>query len=184
MTRRALSVAVLALSLAVPAVAQQKDPSGDHGASGQQDARQQIEAFLARHFEAVNRGDAPSVAADYVPNGIAITPAWGIVIGPAAIEQHLRADFAARPGAKETITVDQVQAIGNDAAFAVGPFTLTMANNQLRGSFAFVLEREAATWKVRLASFSRLVTPAGGVGSTTPPAPGTSAPAATGTTTK
>jgi uncharacterized protein (TIGR02246 family) len=151
MMRRLLSVAgLLTFALSVPATAQ---------TAASPEMRQQVEAFLARHFEAVNRRDAHAIAADYVPESLAITSGWGMVTGPAAIEEHFRRGFSELPRARETITVEQVQAIGKDAALAAGPFNLTIAGSQVRGTFAFVIERRGNAWKVRLASFSRLAMP-------------------------
>jgi hypothetical protein len=57
-----------------------------------------------------------------------------------------------------------------DYAFVLPPFTVAVGGNEFHGDFAFLFEREGDTWKIRLNIFSRLATPAGKAGSTTPAA--------------
>jgi SnoaL-like domain len=84
-----------------------------------------------------------------------------MVTGREAIEQSLRGDFKNRPDARLMVSVDQVRALGRDAALAAGPFTVTVPGNEFHGNFALVFEREGEAWKLRLSTFTRQINPSG-----------------------
>jgi uncharacterized protein (TIGR02246 family) len=134
----------------------------------QQYLRQQIEAAIDRFVQAFNQQEAPTAAALYTADGIAINSRLGMLTGREAIEQSLRGDFKNRPDARLMVTVDQVQALGRDAALAAGPFTVTIPGSEFHGSFALVFEREGEAWKLRLSNFTRQINPTGVVGSAAP----------------
>jgi uncharacterized protein (TIGR02246 family) len=179
MMLRLVGLATFAVVLAVPAVAQQKD------AAAQQRSRQQIEAFTAKWIEAFNKGDGKAIAAMYSPDNIAINR-LGMITGAQnySFEDRVRDD--ARMGGKIALTVDQVRALGKDAALAAGHYQVTYtanpAGSRFEGNWLRVFEREAGDWKIIASTFTPVTTPAatttGGkgpqpsTGTTTPPAAG------------
>ena len=158
MNLRSVGMIMLVVACAAPAFAQQP-------VRPQQDLRQQIEAAVDSYIQAFNKEEAQTVVGLYAPDGIAINSRWGMVTGKDSIEQQLRGDFKNRPNARATVTVDQVQALGRDAALAAGPFTVTVPGNEFHGSFALVFEREGEAWKLHLSTFTRQINPAGVAGS-------------------
>ena len=182
MMLRLLSLATFAVVLTVPAVAQEKD------AAAQQGARQQIEALTAEWVEAFNRGDGKAVAALYSVDNISVNP-LGMMTGVQNYEKRVQDE--AKQGAKITLKVDQVRAIGSDAGLAAGPYQVTYtanpAGSQFEGNWLRVFEREAGHWKIIASTFTPLTTPtattatgATGAQSST----GTSTPLASGKTLK
>jgi uncharacterized protein (TIGR02246 family) len=182
MMLRLLSLATFAVVLSVPAVAQQKD------AAAQQVTRQQIEALTAKWVEAFNAGDGKAVAALYSADNISINP-LGMMTGAQNYEERVQHEV--KMGGKITLKVDQVRAIGNDAALAAGPYQITYtanrAGSQFEGNWLRVFEREAADWKIVASTFTPVTTPTAttATGATgAQPSTGTSTPPATGKTLK
>jgi uncharacterized protein (TIGR02246 family) len=182
MMLRLLSLATIAVVLSVPAVAQQKD------AAAQQVTRQQIEALTAKYVEAFNKGDGRTVAALYSADNIAINP-LGMMTGAKNYEE--RVQHEAKIGGKITLKVDQVRAMGNDAALAAGAYQITYtanpARSQFEGNWLRVFEREAGDWKIVASTFTPVtkptaITATGATGAQ--PSTGTSTPPATAKTLK
>jgi uncharacterized protein (TIGR02246 family) len=175
MMLRSLSMAMLAVSLAAPAFAQQTTGS-------QQDVRQQIEAWSNKWVEAYNKGDAKAVLAMADPKACAINPR-GMVCGSQKIEGLIQ--DVLKLGPHFTLKVDEVQPIGKDSAMAAGSYRVTFTNNPARseeeGNWLRVFERRGNDWMTIASSFTPLAAPAPGVatGTTAPqPATGTSTPPA------
>ena len=179
---RSLGMAMLAISVATPAFAQQS-PGSQQQARQQQAARQQVEAWVSQWVEAYNRGDARAVLAMSDPNACTIDLA-GKVCGLPKIEQRLQEVM--KSGARLTLNVDEVRPTGRDAATAAGSYRVTFVNDpatsQAEGNWLGVLERQGTDWKGVASSFTRLATPAPAVatgstaaqpttGTSTPPAP-------------
>ena len=178
MMLRLLSLATFAVVLTVPAVAQQKD------AAAQQRTRQRIEAVTAKWVEAFNKGDGEAVAALYSPDNIAVNR-LGMRTGTQDYAKRVQDE--AKIGGKITLTVDQVRAMGNDAALAAGPYQITYAANpagaQYEGNWLRVFERQGSDWKIIASTFTPLTTPTAttATGATgAQPSTGTSTPPATG----
>lgn len=181
MMLRSLSIAIVAVSLATPALAQQSTGS-------QQDVRQQVEAWVNKWVEAYNKGDAKAILAMNGPNACTIT-STGMTCGEQKIEQVVL--NVIKMGPHFTMTVNEARPIGRDGATAAGSYRVTFTNNpatsQVEGNWLRVLERQGNDWKSVASSFTPLTTPTPGVATGTTgaqPTTGTSTPPATGTTTK
>jgi uncharacterized protein (TIGR02246 family) len=178
MMLRLLSLATFAVVLTVPAVAQQKD------AAAQQRTQQQIEAVTAKWVDAFNSGDGKTVAALYSADNIAVNR-LGMRTGTQDYEKRVQDE--AKQGAKITLEVDQVRAMGNDAALAAGAYRIAYTANpagaQFEGNWLRVFERQGADWKIVASTFTPVATPAAttATGATgAQPSTGTSTPPATG----
>jgi hypothetical protein len=57
-------------------------------------------------------------------------------------------------------TIEQVQAIGSDAAYAIGPYTATFGPNnnrsQVQGNWLQVFERRGDAWKIAASTFAQV----------------------------
>ena len=182
MMLRLLSLATFAVVLTVPAVAQQKD------AAAQQDTRQQVEALTAKWVEAFNKGDGKAVAALYSADNISVNR-LGMMTGAKNYEERVQHEV--KLGGKITLKVDQVRAMGSNAALAAGPYQITYtanpAGSQFEGNWLRVFEREAGDWKIIASTFTPITTPTAttATGATAAqPSTGTSTPPATGKTLK
>jgi uncharacterized protein (TIGR02246 family) len=177
MMLRLISLATFAVVLTVPAVAQQKV------AATQQRTQQQIKAVTAKWEEAFNSGDGKTVAALYSADNIAVNR-LGMRTGTQDYEKRVQDE--AKLGAKITLSVDQVRAMGNDAALAAGAYqigyTANPAGSQFEGNWLRVFERQGSDWKIIASTFTPVGTPAAATAAQ--PSTGTSTPPATGKTPK
>ena len=180
MMLRLISLATFAVVLTVPPVAQQKD------AAARQRTQQQIEAVTAKWVEAFNSGDGKTVAALYAADNIAVNR-LGMRTGAQDYEQRVRDE--AKLGAKITLKVDQVRAIGKDAALAAGAYQIGYTSNptgsQFDGNWLRVFERQGSDWKIIASTFTPVTAPAAATATGTTgaqPSTGTSTPPATGKT--
>jgi ketosteroid isomerase-like protein len=147
--RHRLLLLMFLAGAAVPAHAQQPD--------SEQKLRQEIEAMFTAWLDALNRGDGKAAAAFFVPNAPAINPN-GIVRGGGQ-EQANRIELQHQQNSVTTAKIDQVQAVGSDAAYAVGPWRSTFGpagESQVGGMWLQLYERRGDTWKISASSFSRV----------------------------
>ena len=172
MMLRSLSMAMLAVSLTTPAFAQQP----------QQDARQQVEAWISKWVDAYNKGDAKAVLAMNDPNACTITTT-GMACGQ-KIEQVVL--NVMKMGPRFTMTVNDARPIGRDGATAAGSYRVTYSNNpaasQIDGNWLRVFQRQGNEWKSVASSFTPTTPPAPAVASgAQQPTTGTSTPPPTST---
>ena len=149
----ALSMFLTAMvSLAAPITAQQTS------ASGRQDARQAVEAFVAKYLEAYNKKDAAGVAVLYTEDGLLVPPG-PIATGKQNIEKAWRAVFdAGRTGLRYDI--QQIEAEGN-LVWSVGRFTVMAPDEsgmlqERQGNFANIYQWEGDGLKFRVHAFNFL----------------------------
>jgi uncharacterized protein (TIGR02246 family) len=136
-----------ATGVATPAFAQQAD--------GQR-LQQEIEAVFTEWLDAVNRGDGKAAGAFFLPNAPAINPG-GIVRG--GQEYVNRIELQHQQNFKTTAKIDQVQAVGPDAAYAFGPWNSIFGpggNQRSGGTWLQFYERRADGWKITASSFTRV----------------------------
>src|SRR5690348_10719905 len=112
---RSLAIALLAVGLASPALAQQS--------GAQATARQQIEAFMNQWIDAYNRRDGRTMAALTTADGFGVGDV-GVVSGKERFERAVQ-NAAAFDAKVISMQVQQVRMIGPDAAVAAGPFSVT-----------------------------------------------------------
>ena len=180
----ALSVAMLALGVVVPALAQQS-PGSQQQARQQQLARQQVDEWVSKWVEAYNRGDAKAVTAMNDPGACTVNAMAGINCEQKQVEQVVA--NVIKLGPHFTMNVVEVKPIGQEAALAVGSYRVTFTNNpatsQIEGNWLRVLQRDGNELKSLASSFTPRTPPSPAVatgstgaqplsGSSTPPAPG------------
>lgn len=149
----AIVALMLAISFAGPAFAQQTNVAD-------QKMRQEVEAVVTQYVDAINKGDAQSLAALFGPNAVDITPYGKYTQAAGQIEDSLEVPH--KLGLTLAAKVDDIEPLfGGQGAVATAPYTGTLSNNpgtsQVRGNLLFVLERAGIGWKVRIATASRLV---------------------------
>jgi uncharacterized protein (TIGR02246 family) len=137
--RLILTLAGLAVGIAVPVLAQEKDTVNP-------EVRQQIEAVLRKHEEAYNEYDAAAFAAGFTQYAVELSQG-GMARGREEIEQRYAADLASHPS-KQSFKLLQVCAVG-DAICAISEFF--HYNTQTKGHYAAIYVREGDTWKIRMA---------------------------------
>jgi uncharacterized protein (TIGR02246 family) len=137
--RLILTLAGLAVGIAVPVLAQEKDTVNP-------EVRQQIEAVLRKHEEAYNEYDAAAFAAGFTQYAVELSQG-GMARGREEIEERYAADLASHP-TKQSFKLLQVCAVG-DAICAISEFF--HYNTQTKGHYAAIYVREGDTWKIRMA---------------------------------
>jgi uncharacterized protein (TIGR02246 family) len=137
--RLILTLAGLAVGIAVPVLAQEKDTVNP-------EVRQQIEAVLRKHEEAYNEYDAAAFAAGFTQYAVELSQG-GMARGREEIEERYAADLASHPS-KQSFKLLQVCAVG-DAICAISEFF--HYNTQTKGHYAAIYVREGDTWKIRMA---------------------------------
>lgn len=160
---RSLSLAPLALALAVPALAQQ------NGAAPPK-ARQQVEAFMQKWKDAYNSGDGDTLAKLIDPASFGVSDR-GTISGNDRVERAMQNE--AKLGGKVTeLSVEQVRSLGRGAVVATGPYAVTYSNPRpltIQGTWMQVLHHEKGGWKSVAASYTPLTRPQAAEGATTPP---------------
>jgi uncharacterized protein (TIGR02246 family) len=150
MRRSPLFVALLTVSSAIPAAAQQ--PS-------EQQVRPAIERLLETWDSAANRKDAAAVAALYAEDAMRVTPR-GISYGRAAIEKDLAETFKVTSNIADK--VEKVQVVG-EVVLVTATWSATLQSKdgpiQARGFWGGVYVRDGDAWKTRLAVINRALPP-------------------------
>jgi ketosteroid isomerase-like protein len=150
MKRRSLfALAGLAIGVAVPAFAQEKDALGN----------------LA---EAINKNDATAVAAIFTEDGVCVTP-QGPIYGRAAIEEHYADVFAQfhLSNASPKADKNSPHSIGTDGkeAWETGEWSCDFQVSddgtvqQNKGYYSAIYIREGDGWKIRMEIFNVTPTP-------------------------
>ena len=144
-TRLAVALVGLAISLALPTFAQQKDRVDPKIA-------QQIRVLGMKYDEAFNKKDAAAVAALYTEDAVYVAQ-HGTSHGRHAIEKTYASYFQHSHSINHIITVDRVNAVGNDIrAFGTWSSDFQDANGVPRkdwGHYRWLLVRQGDTWKIR-----------------------------------
>jgi len=135
----------LAISLAMPTFAQQKDMVDPK-------IVQQVRALAMKYEEAYNKHDATAVAALFTEDGVRVTPT-GTWYGRPAVEKSLaKYDFQIWRVTDLYKRFDRIIAVGSEVR-ASGIWTSTYQDDaftkQDDGHFSWVLVRESDTWKIR-----------------------------------
>ena len=126
-------------------------------ASVEQKLRQEIEGVFTSWLDALNKADGKAAAAFFAPGAFAINPAGAVL---ADSQDYVnRVEQQRQRNAKTTATIEQVQPIGSDAAYATGPYTATSGPNnnrsQAQGNWLQVYERRGDAWKIVASSFTQ-----------------------------
>jgi uncharacterized protein (TIGR02246 family) len=128
------------------------------GAAAEQKLRQEIEAVFTGWLDAFNKGDGRAAAVFFAPGAPAINPAGEVL---ADTQDYVnRVEQQRQRISKTTATIERVQAIGSEAAYATGAYTTTFgpANNlsQRQGIWLQVFERRGDAWKIGASSFTQV----------------------------
>ncbi|MBX3412008.1 MAG: SgcJ/EcaC family oxidoreductase [Pirellulales bacterium] len=119
-----------AVMLAATCVVAQQKPAAKPAApvsSLPEAADQAVRATATAFADAFNRGDAKAVAALWTLEGDFIDESGNVTSGQQALEKKYAEFFAAHPGAKMTITIDALRALGPDTIVEDGHATVTFA---------------------------------------------------------
>ena len=158
--RLLIALVGLAISFAVPSIAQQKEPT-----PSEQD-RRQFDALLKKFDEAWNNNDAAALAALYTEDAVIVTDT-GPIYGRDAIKKHFADLFQKFHFSNHLAKADQYSPyiIGTDGnqAWSNGEWSVTLQGQsgspiQLKGYWSDVNVREGDTWKDRMETFN--ITPA------------------------
>ena len=144
-TRLKVALVGLAISLALPTFAQQKDGVDPKIA-------QQIRVLAMKYDEAFNKKDAAGVAALYTVDAVYVAQ-HGTSHGRQAIEKTYAKYFQHWHSINHVITVDRVNAVGDDVrAFGTWSSDFQGTNGAPRkdgGHYRWLLVRQGDTWKIR-----------------------------------
>jgi ketosteroid isomerase-like protein len=127
------------------------------GSPIEQKLRLEIEGVFTSWLDTLNRGDGKAAAAFFAPGAPALNPA-GVFAGNSQ-DYVNRIEGQHQRNAKTTATVERVQAIGGDAAYATGSYTNTFGPNnqfQTQGNWLQLFERRDDAWKIGASSFSQV----------------------------
>jgi uncharacterized protein (TIGR02246 family) len=131
------------------------------GTTAEQKLRQEIEAVFTGWLEALNKADGKAAAAFFAPGAPAINPA-GLVRGDSQ-DYANRVEQQRQRNVKTVATILQVELIGSDAAYALGPYTATLGpdnkRTQVAGNWLQLFERRGGTWKIGASSFTQVGPP-------------------------
>jgi uncharacterized protein (TIGR02246 family) len=165
-----LAIVGLAISFALPALAQQKDTITDP------QIIEQLHAIGKKTDEAMLKGDVAARVALFTEDAVFVTPG-GPLYGRQAIEKYYK-DLFQKVHFLSTVTTypNSPHPIGTDgnAVWENGEWSSTLAIQgqsgpvQLKGYWASIKVRDGDTWKIRLTT-------------NTPAATGTPTPSPTGT---
>jgi ketosteroid isomerase-like protein len=136
----AVALAGLAISFAVPSIAQQQNTVDP-------EVRQQIEAAIMKLGEAINKHDAAAVAALYTQDAVQVwsfLSAGGVASGQQAIEKRYAVEFASSPGEFAAKLV-HVYPISNEVS-AIAEKSWGVWKDYI----AWIYARDADTWKIRM----------------------------------
>jgi hypothetical protein len=145
--RLLFTLAALAIGVAMPALAQEKNTIDPELRSADPEIRQQIEAVTKRREEAYNKHDAAAWSAFYTQDAIDVWT-WqpdSTAVGLPAIVKRYEAEFASYP-APQSLKIIRVYAIGNEIC-AVMEYKHHM---HAKGHALVIYVRDADDWKVRL----------------------------------
>jgi Ketosteroid isomerase homolog len=151
----------LAIGFVLPGLAQQKDTAGSEivpstNLLGDVNALAEFTVLRTKYVEALNKRDAPAMAAFYTEDGILVTPD-GWISGREAIEKWYAYLFERWRPSNSIHQHDQVTAIGNQA-WAVGRWWSTFQSQNgpvlARGFWSAIYVRESDTWKIRMANYN------------------------------
>jgi ketosteroid isomerase-like protein len=143
-TRSLLAFIGLAISFALPCIAQDKNTVDPQ-------VRQEIEALLLKGDEAYNKHDAAALGAVYAEDAVFVRGAPGPYYGRQAIEQRRALDMAISPSDLSHELL-QVYQLGIDVC-AISKFSV----GRLKGYGVFIFVRETDGWKIRSEYDSTLI---------------------------
>jgi ketosteroid isomerase-like protein len=149
--RLLVSLVGLAISLALPTLAQQKDAPDP-------ELRQMIDGFAKKYAEAVNNNDAAAIAAFYTEDGVFVT-SDGPKYGREAIEKLYTNLFRQFHFSNYSSKADQYSphliGTGGNETLEIGEWSCTIEGHdgspiQLKGYYSSIDIREGDDWKINM----------------------------------
>ena len=144
----------LAISLALPALAQEKEeatPFRFRAIPASPQIAQQLDATNSQFDEAINKHDAVAVAALFTANATLVVPE-GVFSGPDSIAKHYTDKFQRGNPSDHITKLSYVYAFGGDLC-AIGGWSVTFHPGRPipGGSYLIrVYTRVGDTWKIRV----------------------------------
>jgi uncharacterized protein (TIGR02246 family) len=139
--RSLLTLVILAISFALPALAQQQNTVDP-------EVRHEIEAVFMKFGDAFNKHDPTAIAALYTQDAVQLwsfTSEDAVVSGQQAVEKRYEVMFSSKPG-EFTGQVVEVYPIGNEMSV----ITKDSEGTLWKGYKAWTCVRDADTWKIRM----------------------------------
>jgi ketosteroid isomerase-like protein len=111
------------------------------GTGAEPKVRAEIEAVFTGWLEALNKADGKAAAAFFAPGAPAINLA-GLVRGDSQ-DYVNRVEQQRQRNVKTVATIAQVELIGSDAAYALGPYTATLGPDNRRLGIPVMADRHS-----------------------------------------
>jgi uncharacterized protein (TIGR02246 family) len=145
----------LAISLALPAAAQQTK------CDGPQDACQAVADLGRKYDEAFSKQDIAGLVALYTPDAVFVAEA-PIIQGQDAIQKLYAGLAKAGQMGKHSVKADQAHFQGN-TGWAVGSWQVNPSSGgaPVHGNWGAVYASEGGTWKIRMLTSNLIQTPPG-----------------------
>jgi ketosteroid isomerase-like protein len=128
------------------------------GTAAEQKLRSEIESVFTGWLDALNNGDGRAAAMFFVPGAPMINPA-GVVRGDSQ-DYVNRIEQQRQRNSNTMATIERVQELGSDAAYATGPYTNISGPNNNRshveGNWLQVFERRGGGWKIGASTFTQV----------------------------
>jgi uncharacterized protein (TIGR02246 family) len=127
------------------------NPGGrDAGPAGVADEEKAIRATIDAFSEALRKGDARAIAAQFTEDGEAVDGEGGSIVGREALQQHYAARFASGPGDKVETTVDSIKILAPGVARAAGRTTVhpSAGGTAVTGGYKAIHVRRDGRWLV------------------------------------
>jgi ketosteroid isomerase-like protein len=157
--RSLVALAGLAISFALPILAQQKDTPDPQ-------QREKLIAVIKIHTDALDKNDAAAVAANFTENGILVTPD-GPICGRESIEKYYVGVFKQVQLSDNLAPVDDdsphIKGTAGNEMWATGKYSCTVKGQnfgpvEAKGYWSVI--REGDDWKIRMLTFNATPTPA------------------------
>ena len=134
------ALAGLAIGLATPAIAQEKEVTDP-------ETRRLLNRIDRKFDEACNRSDAAAVAALFTQDAVDVTPT-GVFSGQPAIEKYFAGIFQKWHITGHKNKLDHVYALGSHLC-AIGEWSLEATSQPAGGYWSLVYSRDGDNWKIR-----------------------------------
>jgi ketosteroid isomerase-like protein len=134
------ALAGLAIGLAAPAIAQEKEVTDP-------ETRRLLNRIDRKFDEACNRSDAAAVAALFTQDAVDVTPT-GVFSGQPAIEKYFAGIFQKWHITGHKNKLDHVYELGSHLC-AIGEWSLEATSQPAGGYCTLVYSRDGDNWKIR-----------------------------------
>ena len=125
----------------------------------QQDAQElttAVKALTAQESEMIRNKDAAGAASLFTSDALLVmlAPKLAVKPGREAVQKHIQGLLEAGV-TNLTMEAQQVEARGNDAAWAAGTYSLTIKEKSIEGNWFRMFKREGGAWKIAMEGFAR-----------------------------